>query len=172
MFVVLLGPYISLNNFIVALKYFKLSFKNGKYSIIHNISRILDKMDNYSKATKYFKKSVELLTIGLITPNNIYNGYENMFLKNKNDDGLVTFYTIKKNTRIVDHLNKTYSSGIIQSGTIASVANYFNDSESKNALHSFIKNLIRSNVALLDLHFEFTINSSGYACAKENFYKR
>lgn len=163
--------YLIKNNYPDALKYFKLAYESGNYAVVGDIGNTYLKMKNYDKATKYFKKSVELFTNGLITEYIIYNGYENIFLNNKNYDDLVVFYVVKKDViKIMDQLIKIKFEQI-QISTIVNALIYFNDNEEENnALHTFVRNVARHKTKLLKKHFKYAINSSGYDQAEEDFY--
>lgn len=155
-----------------ALTYFKLAYNCGKCSAVCDIGITYQQMKVYNKAMKYFKKSVVLLKEGRILPDNIKDAYEVTLLYYNQRDELLAFYMIKKySSKIISLLSNKVDHCDIQSETLAEVATYFSSSENTKSLHTFVRNVIRPKLELLDLHFKYAINSSGYEQAEENFNK-
>ena len=155
-----------------SIKHFKMGLKNGGIELIYYIGQVYAKIDNYDKALKYFKKSVEHLRWGDRVI--INNSYETIFKKNKDFASLIEFYVIKKNTgRIVDLLNKINVNDV-PVDIIKLVIEYFSEIKRNDGsiLVLFIKNIIRSKIDAMDLHFLYAFNSAAYNLAKANFHSR
>ena len=152
-----------------SIKHFKMGLKSGCIDLIYHIGGVYIKIDNYAKSLKYFKKSVEHLRLG--DPVMISEDYETIFKKNKDFASLIEFYVIKKHTwRIVDLLNKI---NVVRVDIIKLVIEYFSEIDSIISgplLWLFIKNIIRSKIDAMDLHFLYAFNSAGYNLAKANFH--
>ena len=173
-------------NYKLSLKYYKMGYVNKKDKLVREKCIIFSKMNDNVKSLKYFKLLVEaLVSIKSDQSDRSSSFYKNeisiksdgsellnedyglVFCSNKNYDSLVYFYLFNKNDiKILEMLSNGCD---LQTSTIETIINYFNDGSS--ALCGFITFIIKPKILLLDSHFAFAINSDGYFVAKTNFYK-
>ena len=150
-----------------ALKYYKKMLENGREEtlselcIIHSLKR-----DNL-KSLKYFKKCIEFkLDISECK-------FDQIFRANKNYDSLIHFYVNKQRSIKILELLNSISIKDISIETVETIGNYFstNVNDDDNGLHAFMRNMIKSKIDLLEIHFKYAVDSAGYNEAKTDFYR-
>ena len=156
-------------DYVHALKYYKMLFKNGQHHLVSTICLIHSKKKDNVKSLKYFKKCVELSSFSDDVDIS-ETTWEILFKNNLNYDSLIHFYIYEKNSKKILDLLDTISMEELLNGTIEEVGNYFSSSDNNNCLHKFIRNIIKSKIDLLEIHFKYAVDSDGYNNAKTEFY--
>ena len=148
----------------VALKYLKKLFKNGQYNTAREICTIYSVMGDNLRSLKYFKKCITHSILNDFSKSRI----KKMFLQHKNYDCLVHFYVNEKDSIKILELLITIDT--ISMTTVSIVGNYFSTNINNNCLHTFIHDIVRPKINLLETHFKYAINSDFYNEAEIDFY--
>lgn len=161
--------YYKKKDYDISLKYYKLLYVHEKDKLVKKKCIVFSEMNDNIKSLKYFKKLTETTVATKVSGSKLLDEeYGLIFRSNKNYDSLAHFYLFNRNSIGALEL-LCGSSSNLQDSTIDKIINYFNNEPS--ALCEIISHIIKPKIRLLNLHFEFAINSDAYETTKANFYK-
>lgn len=164
--------YENIENFVFALKYYKMAFKNGFLPAVNRIAAVYCKERLYDKFKKYFLKVIELIKEGRVT--RISKVFEPYLKENNDYSGLILYYlSTKEYDKIVELLFSSKITSMVKE-TVELLVEFFRKQmqTNDNALFLFVGSIIESKISLLDVHFRYVINADGYDSAKSDFYER
>ena len=156
--------YFNKKEYSLALKYWKKLLKEGQYEILHKICIAHSILKDDLKSLKYFKKCI---THYLPADIPIIK-FKQIFRSHKNHDSLLQLHIHEKGS--IKILKLLISLDKICTTSVEDIGNYFSTSHDDNWLHTFIRDIIRSKLNLLEAHFKYAISSEGYNQAKIDFY--
>lgn len=156
-------------------KYYLIAIESGNVASMNNLGwHYVEKKDN-EQAKKYFKMGVKngcLKAMG-----NLINIYDSEKLPIKILKLVITYPHMTKRSDNVKLFNDIAKYGTLEKENkqkfLQLLSNFEFNSEDKLCVAlELLINVVKNQLSIMDLHFTYTVNGSGYLDAKEDFFSK